>query len=101
MGGVYTPRWCKNPWEVQMYRGCINIRGHLDTPKVSNTCLPLRKVEKTFLKLNSYNLQAGQKNIEPPDYTENEPTQDIPIEGSGQDIKKEQNGKYMPFVRTC
>ena len=38
---------------------------------------------------------------EPPDHTGNEPTPDIPIGGSGQDIKKEQNGKYMPFVRTC
>ena len=37
---------------------------------------------------------------EPPDCTWNEPTLDIPIGGSGQDIKK-QNGKYMPFVRTC
>ena len=38
---------------------------------------------------------------EHPDDTGNKPTLDIPIGGSGQAIKKEQNGKYMPFVRTC
>ena len=38
---------------------------------------------------------------EHPDYTGNEPTPDIPIGGSGQDINKEQNGKYIPFVSTC
>ena len=37
---------------------------------------------------------------EPPDCTGNESTLDIPIGGSGQDIKK-QNSNYMPFVRTC
>ena len=40
---------------------------------------------------------------EPPDHTGNEPSPDIPIGGSGQDIEKEQNqqnGKYMPFMRT-
>ena len=38
---------------------------------------------------------------EPPNCTANEPTPDIPIGGSWQDIKKKQNGRYMPFVRTC
>ena len=38
---------------------------------------------------------------EPPGHTGNESTLDIPKGGSGQDIKKEQNGKYMPFMRTC
>ena len=38
---------------------------------------------------------------EPPDHTGNEPTLDIPIGGSEQDIKKRKNGKYMPFVRIC
>ena len=38
---------------------------------------------------------------EPPDHTGNKPTLDIPIGGSGQDIKREQNGTFMPFVRTC
>ena len=37
---------------------------------------------------------------EPPDHTGNEPTPDIPIGGSGPVRKKEQNGKYMQFVRT-
>ena len=32
---------------------------------------------------------------EPPDYTRNEPTLDIPIGGSVQDIKKEHDGKYV------
>ena len=36
---------------------------------------------------------------EPPDYTGNEPTLDIPMGSSGQDIKKEQHGKYVPFVK--
>ena len=36
----------------------------------------------------------------PPDHTGNDPSPDIPIGGSEQDIKKEQNGKYMPFVKT-
>ena len=36
---------------------------------------------------------------EPPHCTVNEPTLDIPIGGSGYDIKKKQNDKYMPFVR--
>ena len=39
---------------------------------------------------------------EPPDHTGNEPTPDIPIGGSVQDIKNEKKkSKYMPSVRTC
>ena len=38
---------------------------------------------------------------EPPDCTGNEPTPHIPLGTSGKDIKKEQNGKYISFVRTC
>ena len=60
-----------------------------------------KKVGKTLFKAKFLHLRSWKMIREPPDHTGNEPTLDIPIGGSGQDIKKEQNGKYMPFVRTC
>ena len=38
---------------------------------------------------------------EHPDHTGNEPTPDIPIGGSGQDMKKIKMANTCPFVRTC
>ena len=48
-----------------------------------------------YLNLNFYNKTVGNVITELPDHTGNEPKLDIPIGGSGQDIK---NDKDMPFV---
>ena len=44
--------------------------------------------EKPYLNLNSYTYKLEKNIREPPDCTGNEPTPDIPLQGSGQDIKK-------------
>ena len=82
-----------------MYRG-IQTWGHPDTPQYKN--MPAtKKSRKKLFKAKFLHLKSWKMIREPPDHTGNEHIPDIPIEGTGQDIKKEQNGKYMPFVRTC
>ena len=85
--GVCTP-----PGGIQMYRGCTNIQGvykhgGVQQPPSIKTCLPLKSRKKPYLKLISYTYRAGKNIREPPDCTGNEPTLDIHIGGSGQDIK--------------
>ena len=89
-----------------MYRGHMNVWvctkiGGIQTPPMYETCLPLGTVEKSLFKANFLHLRNWKMIRDPPDCTGNEPTLDIPMGGSGKDIKKEQNDKYMPFVRTC
>ena len=55
------------------------------------TSMPASNVGKhPYLKLNSHTSRAIKTLKEPPDHTGNEPTPDIPIGGSGQDIIKRQ-----------
>ena len=63
MGGIQTPPSIKN----------------MPTPK---------KVGKTLFKAKFLHLRNWKMIRESPDHTGNEPTLDIPIGGSGQDIKK-------------
>ena len=82
-----------------MYRGCLDIWGVQMPPMLTTPRMPATNVGKAslfnakFLHLKSWKIIR-----EPPDHIGNEPTPDIPIGGSGQDIKI-QNDKYMPFVR--
>ena len=54
-----------------------------------------KKVGKTLFKAKFLHVRSWKMIIEPPDHTGNEPTLDIPIRGSGQDIKKDK------MVNTC
>ena len=83
--GVSTPLGHMNVWGIQTY-GAYEHRGHPDTPKYK-TCLPLRNVGKTLFKAKFLHQKSWKMIREPPDHTGNEPTPDISIGGSGQDIK--------------
>ena len=51
------------------------------------TCLPLKSRKKNLFKAKFLHLKSWKNIREPPDHTGNEPTPDIPIGGSGQDIQ--------------
>ena len=80
-------------------QGGIQTWGHIDTPMLTMSRMPATNVGKTSLLKAKFLHPKSWKIIrEPPDHTWNETTPDIPIGGSGQDIRKIQNDKYMQFV---
>ena len=83
---------------VQTYGGMWIYRRHTDTPYADNPHMPASIVGKTSLFKAKFLHLKGWKHREPPDHTGNEPSLDIPMGGYGQDIKKNQNDKYMPFA---
>ena len=69
--------------------GAYKHTGGKQKPPKYKTCLPLRKSRKNLFKAKSLHLKELEIIIrEPPDHTGNEPTLDILIRGSEQDIKK-------------
>ena len=91
--GVWRGLW--------MYGGVQTYWGIRMPPMLTtHICLPLMWERHPYLKLIPYTSRAQRRTREIPDPRGNEPTPDIPIAGSWQDIKKKQNGKYiMSFVR--
>ena len=90
---------CLNPWGHMNVQGAYKCGGCPDIPKYKN--MPaLRKVGKNLFTAKFLHIKSWKLIREPLDHTGNEPTLDILIGGSGQDIKEIQNGKYMPYVRT-
>ena len=68
---------CLNIWGVQ------TDREHTNIPLSVKTCLPLRKSRKTLFRAKFLHLKSGKIIVrEPPDHTGNDPTLDIPTEGS-------------------
>ena len=62
--------------------------GHTDAPYAYNLHMPATNVGKTSLfKVKFLHLKSWKIIREPPDCTGNEPTPNIPLRGSGQDIK--------------
>ena len=67
--------------------GCMNVGG-IHTPKYKNMPATKKSRKKPLFKAKFLHLKSWKMIREPPDCTRNEPTLDIPIGGSGQDIKK-------------
>ena len=88
MGGIRTYRW------VYECIGVYKCMGAYGCPLSLKTCLPLKKSKKILFKAKFLQQMSWKIIIrEPPDHTGNEPTLDIPIGGSGQDIKKNKMAK--------